>query len=153
MGLSDESYVNRLKLLARAQGVEDRFVVLPPVGYDQVSAFTISATIGHALYEPIHINNVHITTASNKIMEYMEAGLPLLVSDTQSLKRHVEQYKCGVVADESSPESIANAINILLGDPRCAVSMGAAARKAFEEVFCYERQFAPVLEAFERLTT
>lgn len=151
MGLGDESFLTKLNLLARELGVEDRFVVLPPVSYDDVSAFTVSASLGHALYEPIHINNVHITTASNKIMEYMEAGLPLLVSDTDSLRRHVEQYKCGVVADENSPESIAGAINTLLGNPERAASMGAAARKAFEEVFCYERQFAPVLKAFQTL--
>jgi glycosyltransferase involved in cell wall biosynthesis len=151
MGLGDASYIDKLILGARALGVEDQFVVLPPVSYDQVSAFTPAADLGHALYEPIHINNVHITTASNKIMEYMEAGLPLLVSDTPSLRAHIQQYKCGIVADEQSPGSIAAAINTLLGDPQRVAVMGAAARRAFEEVFCYERQFAGMLDAFQRL--
>lgn len=151
MGLGEPSYVDKLMLEARALGVEDQFIVLPPVGYDQVSAFTPAADLGHALYEPIHINHVHSTTASNKIMEYMEAGLPLLVSDTPSLRAHVEKYRCGVVADEQSPESIAAAVNTLLGDPKRAAAMGASGRRAFEEVFCYERQFAGVLDAFQRL--
>lgn len=151
MGLSESSYIDKLMLEARAIGVEDQFVVLPPVGYDQVCAFTAGADLGHALYEPIHINNVHITTASNKIMEYMEAGLPLLVSDTPTLRAHVEKYKCGLVADEQSSESIAASVNSLLGDPERAATMGTAARRAFDEVFCYERQFAPVIEAFQRL--
>lgn len=151
MGLAEQSYVDKLMLEARALGVAEQFVVLPPVGYDQVADFTSAADLGHALYEPIHINNVHITTASNKIMEYMEAGLPLLVSDTPSLRAHVERYKCGVVADEKSPASIAAAINTLLGDTEHGVTMGFAARRAFEEVFCYERQFAGVLDAFQRL--
>lgn len=151
MGISEQSYVDKLMLEAQALGVEDRFVILPPVGYDEVSAFTPAADLGHALYEPIHINNVHITTASNKIMEYMEAGLPLLVSDTPSLKAHVEKYKCGLVADEKSPESIAVAVNTLLCDPKRAADMGSAARRAFETEFCYERQFAGVLEAFQTL--
>jgi glycosyltransferase involved in cell wall biosynthesis len=151
MGISEQSYREKLYREARTLGVNRRFVVLPPVGYDEVAKFTPGADIGHALYEPIHINNVHITTASNKIMEYMEAGLPLLVSDTPSLRTLVEKYKCGVVADEKSPESIAAAVNALLGDARRAHSMGIGARKAFEEVFCYERQFDRILYAFERL--
>lgn len=151
MGISEPSYREKLYHEARTLGIDQQFVVLPPVGYDQVAEFTPSADIGHALYEPVHINNVHITTASNKIMEYMEAGLPLLVSDTPSLRTFVEKYKCGVIADEKSPESIAAAINKLLGDAERVHNMGMAARKAFEEVFCYERQFDSVLHAFEKL--
>jgi glycosyltransferase involved in cell wall biosynthesis len=151
MGIGDPSYVEKLNGEARSLGVERQFVVLPPVGYDQVAEFTPGADIGHALYEPIHINNVHITTASNKIMEYMEAGLPLLVSDTPALRAFADKYGCGLAADEKSPESIAGAVNTMLGELEGARRMGAAARRAFEDVFCYERQFADVLDAFESL--
>jgi glycosyltransferase involved in cell wall biosynthesis len=152
MGLSDSSYIDRLHRLAVSLGVKDQFVILPPVGYDQVAQFTFGADLGHALYEPIHINNVHITTASNKIMEYMEAGLPLMVSDTPSLRRLVDNYRCGVTADERSPEGIAAAVNTLLANPDKARQMGAAARQAFEKELCYERQFAPVIEALRNLS-
>ncbi len=82
----------------------------------------------------------------------MAAGLPLLVSDTPSLRALVEKYKCGLTADEKSPENIAAAINTLLSDSERAQSMGAAARQVFEEHFCYERQFACVLDALQSLT-
>lgn len=151
MGIAEPSYLEKLNDLARSLGVERQFVVLPPVGYDQVAEFTPAANIGHALYEPVHVNNVHISTASNKIMEYMEAGLPLLVSDTPSLCKLVEKYRCGVVADEKSPESIAVSVNKLLADTELCNGMGGAARKAFEREFCYERQFAKVIDAFQAL--
>ena len=151
MGIAEPAYLDRLEALAQALGVEQRFVVLPPVGYDQVAQFTPGADLGHALYEPVHINNVHITTASNKIMEYMAAGLPLLVSDTPALRALVEQYECGVAADHNRPESVAAAVNCLLDDPVRARQMGAAAARAFEQVFCYERQFAPALDAIRAL--
>lgn len=151
LGSAEPAYLEKIANLARSLGVEQQFVVLPPVGYDQVSAYTVGAHLGHALYEPIHINNVHITTASNKIMEYMAAGLPLLVSDTPSLRGLVEKHGCGMAADETSPQSIADAVNILLGDDERAHQMGVAAKRAFDEVFCYERQFAPAIEAISNL--
>ena len=151
MGIGEPDYLRHLDEEARRLGVERQFVILPPVGYDEVFNFTSGADAGHALYEPIHINNVHITTASNKIMEYMSAGLPLLVSDTPALRGLVEKYVCGMSADERSPESIAAAVNTLLGDAGRARRLGAAARRAFEEVFCYELQFEPVLNALGTL--
>jgi glycosyltransferase involved in cell wall biosynthesis len=151
MGIGRASYRERLEALARSLGVADRFVILPPVGYDRVREFTSGADVGHALYEPVHVNNVHITTASNKIMEYMAAGVPLLVSDRPALRALVEQHGCGLAADEGDPGSIAAAVNALLGDRDRARHMGEAGRVAFDRVFCYDVQFAPVLEAFQGL--
>ncbi len=84
-------------------------------------------------------------------MEYLAAGLPVLVSDRPGLRKLIETYDCGITADESSPESIAHAVNTLLGDPDLARRRGQNGRRAFEEVFCYERQFAPVREVLEEL--
>lgn len=151
MGPGEPNYIESLKQLAYQLGVVDQFVVLPPIGYDGVSSFTSGATLGHALYEPIHINNVHITTASNKIMEYMAAGLPLLVSNSPGLRSLIDKYQCGLTADESSPESIAVAVNTLFGDQSKAQQMGYAAMAAFEQVFNYRSQYEPALAAIERL--
>jgi glycosyltransferase involved in cell wall biosynthesis len=85
-------------------------------------------------------------------MEYMAAGLPLLVSDRPGLRGLVERYGCGLAADERSPEGIARAINTLLGNPSLAQRMGEAGAQAFVQEFSYERQFAPVLEAFRALS-
>ena len=152
MGVGESSYIEKLNQDARMLGIERQFIVLPPVGYDQIMEFTPAANVGHALYDPTHINNVHITTASNKIMEYMAAGLPLLVSNTSSLRALIEEHKCGITADERSPQSIAAAVNLLLRDSEHARSIGASARRAFEETFCYERQFAKVLVALDSLS-
>jgi len=151
VGMAEPEYVDRLARLAHELGVGEQLTILPPVSYDEVLQLTPGADAGHALYEPIHINNVYITTASNKIMEYMAAGLPVLVSDRPGLGAFVNKYACGLTADENSPESIAAAVNALLGNPDLARRLGMAGARAFEEEFNYERQFAPVLEAFRSL--
>ena len=151
VGTVAQEYLESLVHLAQDLEVGDQLAILPPVSYDEVLRLTPGADVGHALYEPVHINNVYITTASNKIMEYMAAGLPILVSDRPGLRVFVETHGCGLTADESSPESIAATVNALLGDPELARRLGAAGARAFEAEFNYERQFAPVLSAFQAL--
>jgi glycosyltransferase involved in cell wall biosynthesis len=153
MGLGEQAYFAELRTIAKSLGVERQFVILPPVGYDEVPLFTRGADCGHGLYQPVTLNHRLYTTASNKIMEYMAEGLPLLVSDTPSLKGFVNRYECGLSANEESPESIAAAVNTLLGDPEKARKMGAAAHRAFEREFSYEYQFAPVIESIKKLVT
>jgi glycosyltransferase involved in cell wall biosynthesis len=149
MGLGEAPYLQSLTELASSLGVADQFVVLPPVAYDQVVQFTRDADLGHALYEPIHVNNLHITGAC-KIQEYMAAGLPLLVSDRPALRSLVEAYSCGVAADDSSPESIATTVNALFDKPSPAREMGIAAAQAFETKFRFEFQFSPIIAALEQ---
>jgi glycosyltransferase involved in cell wall biosynthesis len=151
MGIGEASYLDSLNKLAASLGVADRFVALPAVAYDRVAEFTSDADVGHALYEPIHVNNLNIT-GSCKIQEYMAAGLPLLVSDRPSLRSLVEEYSSGIAADDSSPESIAAAVNSLLDNPEVSNEMGVSSRRAFERKFCYEKQFAPVIRAIEQLS-
>jgi glycosyltransferase involved in cell wall biosynthesis len=150
MGISEPNYLNSLNELALSLGVADQFVALPPVAYDEVSHFTKDADLGHALYEPIHINNVNIS-GSCKIHEYMSAGLPLLVSDRPSLRSLVDEYSCGVAADDTSPEEIASAINNFFNSNGKAVSMSMAATRAFQDKFRFEFQFKPVLRTLEDL--
>lgn len=153
MGPGEADYINRLRQISSEVGVEDRFIILPPVSYDDVRRFTPGATVGHALYCPRDTNSRLNVTASNKNLEYMAAGLPLLVSDRPGLRAFVEKYGCGITADEQSPESIAAAINTLLGDDQLAQRMGAAGRRAFEEEFCYEKQYAPVINKLMQLAS
>lgn len=153
MGLAADDYVGYLRNLAEQWQVTDRFVILPPVAYDEVACYTTGASVGHALYDPFHVNNRFITTASNKTMEYMAAGLPVLASDRPGLRALVERYECGLTADESDPVSIAAAVNTLLDDPERARKMGANAARAFEEEFRYDKQFAPVLTAIKEMAS
>jgi glycosyltransferase involved in cell wall biosynthesis len=153
MGPGEAAYIEYLRSVAQSCGVAEQFVYLPPVGYDQVADFTPGAQVGHSLYDPVNVNHQYATTAANKIMEYMAAGLPVLASDRPGLRALVERYECGLTADESDPASIAAAVITLLGDTQRARQMGANGARAFEEEFRYDKQFAPVLAAITELAS
>lgn len=151
LGPIQQDYLLDLIELATKTGVNKRFVALPAVSYDEVLHFTAGAHLGHAMYSPINSNNRFSGTASNKLMEYMSVGIPVLVSDRPNLRAFVEKYKCGLPVDENSPNSIASAVNTILGTPTLAKQMGAAGQYAFNNEFSYERQFMPVIDALHTL--
>lgn len=151
IGPGEASYFEGLREMAKSLGVESQFALLPPVSYDELVHYTVGADVGHTPYYSSDVNASFNTTASNKITESMAAGLPLLVSDRPALRALVEKYKCGIPVNETSPESIADGVNRLLGEPNLATQMGESGRRAFKDVFCYEKQFAPALEIIRRL--
>lgn len=151
MGPGKPDYLDGLRQLARTAGVEKRFAILPAVRYDKVFAFTSGADIGHALYESTSANTSLNTTASNKLFEYMAAGLPVLVSERPALRSFVEKHDCGASLNERDPESIAAAVNGFLDDPEKRRRMGQNALRAFQNQFCYDKQFAPALARIRAL--
>jgi glycosyltransferase involved in cell wall biosynthesis len=150
-GPCEAAYKDELEQLAQAIGVADRFVILPSVSYDQVAKYTVGADLGHALYEPIHVNNRFMTTASNKAMEYQAAGLPLLLSGAPSDQALLAKYQHGLTADVTSAESIAAAVNSILGSDELADAMSKRSFQAFSQEYNYKHQYAPVLEKLRML--
>jgi glycosyltransferase involved in cell wall biosynthesis len=153
MGPAEPSYRDHLIELAASLGVPDRFVILPAVPYPQVGQYTVGADLGHGLYEPNHVNNRYITMASNKIMEYIAAGLPVLLSESSGSHSLLEKYRVGVTADVTSPELIADAVNSILSNPQLIIQMRAESKRAFHEEFNYAHQYAPVIERFKQLVS
>ena len=151
LGFGDDAYIESLYKLADKLKVRERFVILTADSYEAVLEYTADADIGHALYEPLHVNHRYITTASNKTMEYMAAGLPILLSATASSDNLLARHPVGLTADVTSPEAIARAINTVLQNPTLAQNMSTASRHAFENEFQYLKQYAPVLAIIREL--
>jgi len=50
----------------------------------------------------------------NKLLESVFAGIPVAVADLFEMRRFVEAFQCGLVMDEKSPNSIADAIESIV---------------------------------------
>lgn len=65
----------------------------PAVKPDEVVSYTSSADIGVHLIANTCLN--HYYCLPNKIWEYLNAGLPIIVSDFPELSKVVDQCQCG----------------------------------------------------------
>lgn len=151
MGYFEAADRQAYEQLAASLGVSSQFVILPAVSYPEVLRYTKGADLGHGIYEPTHVNNRYITTASNKIMEYIASGLPLIVNNSEGNQALITKYKNGLAVQHDSPEAIADAINLILGTPALAKQMAEGSQRAFSEEFNYSKQYAPVLEKLEAI--
>lgn len=110
--VSSSAYVASLKSQADTLGIGHRFHSLPYVSVSEVSSFIRTADVGiHGL---IHYPNGEVAMP-NKMFEYLQAGLPMVVSDVAEMKRFVEQHRIGTVFEAENVASCAAAIKDAIG--------------------------------------
>jgi glycosyltransferase involved in cell wall biosynthesis len=87
-------------------------------------------------------------TVTNKILQYLLAGLAVVASDTAGQREIAEQASEAVMIYESGdPQALAGQLNALLASPEKLRAAKAAALVAAEKSFCWERQVPILLES------
>jgi glycosyltransferase involved in cell wall biosynthesis len=85
------------------------------------------------------------------ILEYMEAGKPVVATRVGGVPDLVEDGVTGVLVDRQDPEALAEAVVGLLRDPDRARSMGEAGRRRRREEFSIEASVRRVEALYEEL--
>jgi glycosyltransferase involved in cell wall biosynthesis len=125
------------------ENLRERVSFVPAVPPTQLPSFIAQHDIGLALEDP-SIPNRDLTI-TNKILQYMNAGLAIIASDTAGQREALSFAPGdGVVCDTKVAPRLAAEIEPLLGDPSRIDAMGRASRLAAERKYCWERQ-APLL--------
>jgi hypothetical protein len=111
-----------------------------------------SADVGLALYgvRPGSVygndNVYHMGLSSGKLSQYLQAGVPVVVTDLPSLRRLTTTYRCGEVVTD--PEVTEPAIRRILADYE---SYARNAVECFSRELELTRPFAGLLNALDRL--
>lgn len=88
---------------------------------------------------------------SLSILEYMQAGLPVIVPDNPSVCAATEHETTGLVYQEGDAAAAVAAIERLLDDKALRATMGEMAARAVTEKFCLERARVALLNAFREI--
>lgn len=137
-----------LKALTRDLGVEDRVRFIPTVSLDELPLYTASADLGVQPIENTCLN--HFTTDSNKLFEYVIAGLPVVSSDLPEIRRVVRSYELGRLVRPGDMHALAAAIRELVenSDLRGRFSRNACLAA---QTLNWEAQESALLELYERV--
>jgi glycosyltransferase involved in cell wall biosynthesis len=92
--------------IARTE-VGDRVHLLEPVAPDQVSNFLASADVGLI---PLRHYPSHEMALTNKLFEYLHAGLPMVVSDCRAQRDFVREHDLGEVHRADDAKDLARAV-------------------------------------------
>jgi glycosyltransferase involved in cell wall biosynthesis len=94
----------------------------------------------------------HYGVGSNRFYEALAAGLPVIVSNFPNWQALIDRIGCGIAVDPRDPAAIAAAIEHLLTHPEEAALMGARARQAFLNEFCWDSEERKLLALYRQLT-
>lgn len=148
--LGDERPGYREKLLARLPaGRRGDLHFIPLVPPEQLPGKLAEFDIGLAL-EPRWPLNRNITI-SNKILQYMNAGLAVIATDTAGQKEVMAAAPAsGLVITAHETGEYAAKLDTLIGDRARLRATQVASRAAAEQQFCWEREAPHLLAAVAR---
>ena len=108
MVLGAPKYIESLKRMAEPfRNVK----FLPPVPTSEIARFTNGFDIGVYSLPPTNFNNEF--ALPNKFFEFIQARLAVVVAPSPEMARLVREYDLGAVAEDFSPERMAEAIKSL----------------------------------------
>jgi glycosyltransferase involved in cell wall biosynthesis len=124
----------------------DRVEFLPPVPPDRLPSIIARHDIGLALEQAFIVNrNLTIT---NKILQYLNAGVAVVASDTAGQREVLDLApEAGLIVDLSQTNELAECLDRLLADRSRIELMGRNARQAAQEAYCWEKESPKLLAA------
>ncbi len=135
---------------ASALPASGRLEIIPFQPYGRVIEELLSARIGLVLLHPLPNHTDPIR--SNKLFEYMSAGIPVIASDLPRWREIVLGVDCGLVVDPLDPAAIAAAIDYLLTHAPEAEAMGQRGRDAVLSQLNWDSDRARLLSLYRDLT-
>ena len=125
---------------------KEQIFIVGPVSLEELPNYTASADIGISLLRNTCLNNYY--ALSNKIFEYLAAGLPVVFSDFPEMRKVIVGNNVGVVVNESDPQKIASSIRALLNDPEKYEQMSKNAKRIIEEKYNWEIEADKLLKIY-----
>jgi glycosyltransferase involved in cell wall biosynthesis len=136
---------------ARDEGVADRVEILPPRPFGELVQTAAAATVGLV---PIRADNMnHYFGDTNKLFEYMMAGLPVVASDLPEIRLVVTagDPPVGELFEPSRPESIAAAVRRVVDNPDQYAARRREARALALRRFNWELESERLLSLYSGL--
>jgi len=131
-----------LRALTRHLGLEDRVTFYGRINPTLLPAYTCQADLGISLEEAVGLSYYY--ALPNKLFDYIQCGVPVLVSDLPEMGALVKQYDVGLVVGERTPRAIAAMMTEMLADEdrrkKWKINLASAA-----EILCWENEEPAVI--------
>jgi glycosyltransferase involved in cell wall biosynthesis len=121
-----------LRERARFLGLEDRVHFIPTVSLADLPSYTASADIGVQPIENTCLN--HFSTDSNKLFEYMMAGLAIVATNLPEIRKLVREHDLGILIASGDTNELASAITPRRDNSELRQTFGKNAAKAAAKI-------------------
>ena len=129
-------------------GIGERVKFVAAVPLSELPSYSASADIGVQPIENTCLN--HFTTDSNKLFEYVMAGLPVVASDLPEIRRIVRDHDLGLLVRAGDTDELAGAIRRLVAEPELRETYARNAARA-ARILNWEDQEESLRELYRRV--
>jgi glycosyltransferase involved in cell wall biosynthesis len=113
--IGDGKIKPQLEKMVKEKGLQDKVKFLPKVPVAELPKYTRNGYLGFQVLNNTNFN--HYSASSNKLFEYMMAGVPVIACSFPEIQKVVETEKVGICVDSHDYEDIARGVNELLAQP------------------------------------
>ncbi len=134
--------------IAEELNVASRIHLIDPVPSSLVPHFLSDADCSIAAIQNVCLS--YYFCFPNKLLESVFAGVPVVVGRLIELEHFVERFKVGLIADETDPRSIAEAVRTVIGN-RSKFRPSSATREEIASIYGWQIQREKLLALYARL--
>lgn len=110
--IGDGDIMDRLEQEVLLTNMENRVKFTGKVHPKELKSLTLNADIGFSLEEDLGLNYRY--ALPNKLFDYIQAEVPVIVSDLPDMKDLVKHYEIGEVLENRTPEDLANLVDFVI---------------------------------------
>ncbi len=141
---------NELKELVKALKLNDRISFTGRIPPEDLIHYTVRADLGISLEENSGLNYYY--ALPNKLFDYIQARIPVLVSDLPEMAAVVKEFEVGRVVSVTDPHELARVFREMLTDELQRKNWLSNLEKASMEL-CWENEEKILMEIYARVIT
>jgi glycosyltransferase involved in cell wall biosynthesis len=139
---------DKITTLIQSENLEHKVILAGQIPFSELHDMTIGADIGLSIEKNKGINYYYCLP--NKLMDYIQSRVPVIVSPFPEMKRIIETYNIGEFIESHDPEKFAGQLDRILNDTPTLELYRKNIAKAAEEL-CWENEEPVLREILEEL--
>lgn len=136
-----------LKALVARLALENNVWFAGRISAEELASYTLQADLGISLERDLGLN--YRFALPNKLFDYIQAEVPVVVSDLPEMAAVVRQYGVGIVSDTEDPKELARLFHDGLNDDAKRRQWKTNLKNA-AEVLCWEKEEHKLLELYQK---
>ena len=150
LGFGSPEFTTILKNIAKKNNVESQLDFYGPVAANEVSRYLSGADICVSPIQNVALNNYY--SCPNKVFEYIQARVPLALSNFPELQRIINEEKIGVTFNPEKPENIANSLVEFLNSKKAYQDAKVNLEKSAQK-YNWENEQEKLFKLYDKITT
>ena len=145
--VGDGDILNMIQKRVISKKLEDRIIFIHRLPFEQLNVITRKASLGISMEENLGLNYYY--SLPNKLFDYIQAEIPVLVSDFPEMKKIIDEYGVGEVIKSRQPKDLALQIESMIQNEKYLLWKQNLIKAA--EELCWENEEKELLKVYEKI--